>query len=466
MFLQLADPTYQGDLDHGLIRRWSSAADWPRIGHLIGSVFRDGPDAPFNERSADVVRIVMSETLPFPFMTPGDFAIVEDTSQPERPVVACTCFWRHEWSYGGVRFGVCQPEMVATDPNYRNRGLVRSLMEMIHARSAAKGHLVQAITGIRYFYRQFGYEYVLDLGGRRIMPSAAVPEKQGEEPEPYRLRPATLADVPQVLALYNQRRNASLVWHETDESYWRHLIACWDDPVVVERGPALTGINGRMYMVIDGTQGVCGYAWLAAKRWHEDLVIYQLQLLPQVNWQAAMPSLLRAFRSHGEAVPATVGNTKPFSELCFDLGRAHPAYAVLGERLIPNDGPIYAWYLRVPDIPAFVSHITPVLEERLACSILTGYSGELKFNFYRKGLRLVIEAGKLVTVEPWQAQIDQDDGDAGCPPLIFLQLLFGYRSLDELRAIFPDVWANGEARLLINTLFPKQPSTLFSLDNT
>jgi predicted N-acetyltransferase YhbS len=466
MSTRLADPTYRGDLGHGLIGRWSTPADTEKISHLIGSVFTDGPDAGFNERSADVVRIVLSETLPHPFMTPGDFALVEDTSKPEHPAVACTCFWRHEWSYGGIKFGVCQPEMVATHPAYRNRGLVRSLMEMMHARSAAEGHLVQAITGIRYFYRQFGYEYALDLGGRRLMPVTAVPDKRGEAPEPYRLRLATLDDVPHLLALYNQRRSASLVWHETDETYWRHLVACWDDPVVVERGPARTGINGQMYMIVDGEEAVCGYAWLAAKRWHGDLVIYQLQLYPHINWQTAMASLLRAFRRHGESIPATLHNDKPFTELSFDLGRTHPAYDVLGERLIPNHDPIYAWYLRVPNLPAFVHHIAPVLEERLARSILTGYTGELKVNFYRQGLRLALAAGKVVTVEPWQARLDEDDGDAGCPPLLFLQLLFGYRSLDELRAVFPDVWANGDARLLIHILFPKQPSTLYSLDNT
>jgi len=37
-------------------------------------------------------------------------------------------------------------------------------------------------------------------------------------------------------------------------------------------------------------------------------------------------------------------------------------------------------------------------------------------------------------------------------------LLLGYRSLDELRAIFPDVWAKDDKRLLIDLLFPKQPS--------
>ena len=98
-----------------------------------------------------------------PLMGPGDFALVEDQSKPHNPLVACTCLWRHTWEYEGIPFAMGRPEIVASDPAYRHRGLIRALFELIHARSEAEGHLVQAITGIPYFYRLFGYEYALDL---------------------------------------------------------------------------------------------------------------------------------------------------------------------------------------------------------------------------------------------------------------------------------------------------------------
>ena len=44
------------------------------------------------------------------------------------------------------------------------------------------------------------------------------------------------------------------------------------------------------------------------------------------------------------------------------------------------------------------------------------------------------------------------------PPLVFLQLLFGHRSLEELRYAFPDVWADDTARPLLEALFPSRPS--------
>ncbi|MFZ1769103.1 MAG: hypothetical protein WAU00_07900, partial [Caldilinea sp.] len=190
-----------------------------------------------------------------------------------------------------------------------------------------------------------------------------------------------------------------------------------------------------------------------------------LQLAADVNWQAATPSLLRAFCRHARQLPTIESNDKALESIKFNFGRSHPLYAVLGDGVATRYEPPYAWYLRVPDAPAFLRHIAPVLEDRLALSILAGHTGELKIDFYSGGLRLVFEQGKLAAVEPWRAPAYGDEAGAGCPPLIFLQLLFCYRSLAELRAFFPDVWAKPEAALLLDTLFPKLPSIVHPLSN-
>ena len=71
---------------------------------------------------------------------------------------------------------------------------------------------------------------------------------------------------------------------------------------------------------------------------------------------------------------------------------------------------------------------------------------------------MVFDRGKLTTVEDWQRPLWDAHPDGGFPPLVFLQLLFGYRSLDELRAAFPDVRINDNVELLVNVLFPSRPS--------
>jgi hypothetical protein len=121
----------------------------------------------------------------------------------------------------------------------------------------------------------------------------------------------------------------------------------------------------------------------------------------------------------------------------------------------------YAWYLRVPDLPAFLRHIAAVLEARLARSVAPGYSGELKLSFYRSGLHLTFDAGRLTAAESWRPR-PGDDGAAAFPGLTFLQLLFGYRTLDELQAAFSDCWVeNDDIRCLLEALFPKQPSSVW-----
>lgn len=123
--------------------------------------------------------------------------------------------------------------------------------------------------------------------------------------------------------------------------------------------------------------------------------------------------------------------------------------------------PAYAWYLRVADLAAFLHRIGPVLERRLANSILIGHTGELRLDFYTEGLRLAFEEGRLAEAENLPPGVEKPQ--AGFPPGTFLALLFGYRSLDDLRRAYPDVWAEGEAQMLLEALFPPHPSWVLPL---
>lgn len=456
MSIEQTTITASQDLGDGLILRWSTPDDLDKVGTLLGTAFRSNADDPLNVRMADQPHI--GARPDFPWRGETAWGIVEDTHKPDRPVIACTTLWRHRWSYAGIEFAVGRPEFVAADPAYRNRGLVRKVFNLLHARSEAEGHLLQAITGIPYFYRQFGYEYVLNLGGWRSALLHAIPEKKGDDPEPYALRPATFDDIPHLMALYNQGRKGSLLWHEATEDYWRFTIAYWQDPAILSRDIASLGFGLRLQMIVDGGGNVCGYVAVSARRGSRDLWVRELYLYPHINLSTALPVLLRILRAHGETVPVLKPDTPPFTEIEFNLGRTHPIYDLLGTEIAPRYEPPYAWYIRIPNVPAFIQRIAPVLEQRLADSALIGFTGELKVDCYRGGLRLVFDGGKLTTVENWRPPTYGDHANAGCPPLVFLQLLLSYRSLADLKSIYPDVWSNREATLLLNILFPAQPS--------
>jgi GNAT superfamily N-acetyltransferase len=443
-----AAANYRRELDGGLLQRWSTPEDTENIAQLCGMVFRDKEDEPLNIRMMESVHRQMSGD--FPLMGPGDYAVIEDVGKEGNPLVACTCLWRREWEYDGIAFGVGQPEYVATHPDYRNRGLIRKLFEMVHARSESEGHLVQGITGITYFYRQFGYEYALELEGRKTTYLSLIPKAQESTPEPFSLRTATPEDIPLLMDLYNGQRSASMVWSINSKRFWRYQIR-------EEKDPTIVGKQMCVRMIVDEAGEVQGYLMVATKRWSKSLDVYALNIAAGVSWQAVTLPLLRAMQAYGMQIPAVQPDVPPFHEISFWLGSAHPVYEMLGESLAPYYEPPYAWYVRVPDVLAFIRHITPALEKRIANSTAAFYTGEFTLDFFRGGMHMVFDKGHITRIEPWRAPAYQNTADASCPSLVFLQLLFGYRSLEELRYAFPDVRVeNSNAEVLLNALFPKK----------
>ncbi|GCE50215.1 acetyltransferase (GNAT) family protein [Thermosporothrix hazakensis] len=439
------DPAFRRDLGDGLVLRWSTADDIERIATLHSLVHRDAVDAPPNEEYIRQIRRMMSDD--FPLMGPRDFGVVEDTSKAGNPIIATTAVWRHTWAYEGIPFHVGRPEMVATDPAYRNRGLIRALFELFHARSEAQGDLVQAITGISYFYRQFGYEYALELDDRRMMPIALIPEVRGA----LTLREATVDDIPLLEELYRRRQASGILSELPTRAMWLYDIETW------KRHPELRHFLA-CYMLVNAAGETVGALITDAYRRGKALYVWLLELIEGTNMQAILPSLLQALRAYGAGIEPALPDGEPFLEICFALGTTHPVFEFADITLRqPVEAP-YAWYLRVKDLPGFLLHIAPALEQRLAASSLAGYSGDIKVNFYRGGLRMHLERGRLKVVEDWRKPVYGESEDASFPPLLFLQVLFGYRSVDFLRQVFPDVWASVEAAPLLKVLFPTRPS--------
>ena len=128
------------------------------------------------------------------------------------------------WLYEGVPIGVGRPELVGTDSAYRRRGLVREQFDAVHAKSAARGELVQAITGIPWYYRQFGYGMALDLGGGRDFLWDRPGNDQTVDKETYQIRPAKVTDWPILQTLYEAHNKGSLLSRARDEAGWRYEL--------------------------------------------------------------------------------------------------------------------------------------------------------------------------------------------------------------------------------------------------
>ena len=71
--------------------------------------------------------------------------------------------------------------------------------------------------------------------------------------------------------------------------------------------------------------------------------------------------MLRYLRARGEAYQERAGS-RPWEGITFALGAEHPVYRAIPDRL-PRTARPYAYYLRVPDLPAFVSFVRDVRDQ-------------------------------------------------------------------------------------------------------
>ena len=436
------------ELGEGLVLRRSSVEDAKALADFNARVHSDeGLDHPDEKVWAWTYDLMAK---PHPTFKATNFTIVEVVTSGQ--IVSAMNLIPQTWSYAGIPFKVGRPELVGTLPEYRNRGLVRRQFELIHQWSDQNGDLVQAITGIPYYYRLFGYEMAMNLqGGRAGYPTHIPRLKQGDA-EPYLIRLAGEADIPLISQLYTLGCKRSLVACERDDSLWRYELI----------GKSEKNVNRVIVRIIETPDGKpCGFITHFGSTWGEMLAVQRYEILPEFSWLDVTPAVIRYLESTHHQLQPEHGEKKPFGAFGFWLGEDHPVYRVMPDRL-PRVRKPYAWYLRVPDVTGFLRRITPVLEQRLAASAMAGYSGEVKITFYRAGVRIVFDKGSLTTIAAWQPEPVGHAGNAAFPPHTFLQLLFGYRNLEMLKASFVDVWTDrDEIHVLLEALFPRQASDVW-----
>ena len=363
------------DLGNGLILRHAAVEDTEELVAFQGDVHREPGSKEPEKWIASWTRDLM--TKEHPTFDLDDFILVEDTTTGA--IVSTLGIFSQTWTYEGVPFGVGRPELIGTLPDYRRRGLVRTQMEVFHDRSAEHGELVQAITGIPWYYRQFGYEMGMALGGGRIGYVSQKPKLKDGEKEPYHVRPAVEDDLPYIARVGEYGDQRSLVSCVRDQAMWRHDLD----------GRSKQSIDRRELCILETPEGKpVGFFTHFSSLWRNRLAASIYELEPGVSWLAVTPTVVRHLWAKGQEL--AVQNPKQDMEaIAFWMGEEHPVYQVFRKQLPQSIEP-YAWYMRVPDLPGFLRHISPVLEQRLAESVIAGHSGELFISFYRDGLRLVL----------------------------------------------------------------------------
>lgn len=448
------------DLGDGLMLRRATAADADALAEFNADYlrFQDAPE-PSRFMAAWTRDLITGR---HPTFRPESATIVEDTRR--RLIVSSIMLIPQTWAFGGIPVEIAQPELIATHPDYRGRGVVRAQLETVHRWSAERGDLLLIISGIPGYYRQFGYELALQQGGGPAIHTSSLPRSWASAPEGFRVREMREADLGFLTRTYAEATRDYLVTVPRDEALWRYE---W-------RGRGEDAAVRQEFRVIETAAGEpVGFLTHQPRVNGTVFEITDWKLARGVSWRAVWSTFVAYGWRAGEEYAQRAGGTLGTLSFWY-LGDSHPI-----DQIARLSWPRRRWafYVRVPDLPAFFRAVAPALERRLAASLLVGHTGELTLGFYHPdGVRLVFERGRLVTAEPWRPDWRLGSLEIGIPStdprrpmamfpgLTFLQLLFGFRSLDELQSAFPDcIVRHPEARALIGALFPRHASDVWPI---
>ena len=401
-------------LPDGLVLRTSRPADLDQIGALLAARGED-------EDAVDHRLVVQDPDLGWEAC-----AVVVDGDR----VVSTATLLDESVRVGDVVLPAGQIELVATDPAYEGRGLVRALMAWAHARSAERGHLLQVIIGIPYFYRRFGYEYAIEIPPARRLSGPVVPGTVGGEAEHGLdrnevLRPAEPRDLPTLAALQQAAQSRYDVALPHPAARWRWLLEhSASRTVVLERDRAVVA---------------------SARLWEGDGEL----LLAEPT--AVDPQAARGLLALATADRSTVNV----------VHRAGTTTGEVWEGLLDAPGDAAEqYYVRIADPAVVLDALRPVLHRRMLDAGIERFGDELVLSAFGAHHRMAVTAeglGQARAGGPMQSP--GAVGGIGVAPdqLGALLLGRGFLALSRLR---PDVYAAD--RELAALLFPPMSADLLT----
>ncbi len=347
-----------------------------------------------------------------------DFLVVVD--QDER-IISTLCLAVVEWRIGQTVIRMGQPEFVGTLTEYRGRGLVRKQFEVLHQWMTERGLGLALIGGIEYYYRLFGYEYGVSIWRAGLL----TPELHAAKisvPPGIEVRPITQADIPTLIELEAERDSRYDISTVIAENSWRWAV----------ENHRLEKVEVENWAVWQAGK-LIGAARMGGKPdtfWANNFLGNEVAAAAIIAKILAMPGIakLRVGAPPESPVHKWVASLDPIP-------------------MLP-----YAFYIRVHNPVLALQELSGELERRIAASSFAGLSRELELGCYRFGLRLVFENGKLSEVSEVAGR---QDPKIGVPPDLLPKLFLGFRSVEQLRDMYPDFYANERADWeLLKVLFP------------
>ena len=348
---------------------------------------------------------------------------IEDNSTGQ--IISLLTLLPLEWRFEGNILPVCEMGFVGTLKEYRGKGLNCKLNEFYERVMAERGYLLSCLRGIPYYYRRFGYEFVLSLDERFSLSPNQIPPMELSHLD---IRKASRKDIGYIENQYNSNSNNFLISNifDTESFYFKFMNDSFDD---CKLSAYIIEENGKPK----------GYFLIGMSFDNEVHAIITSQLSPPL-----MIKLLQHLNVYSKKEQNLNLNVAEFSE----FGK----YILsIGGKLQSN----YGWQIKVPDLKLFFESIKVVLENRIEKSKLNNLSKKVIISDYKQSIELIFIKGKIEDIKIESGYPDAEKCDVRIPGAMLLKLLLGDKTVDEINYIVKDAMINPSSKKLIETLFPK-----------
>jgi GNAT superfamily N-acetyltransferase len=344
------------------------------------------------------------------------------------------------WMYENIPLTNLELGWVGTLKEYRRKGLARVLYTRFEEILQRGEYHISTIMGIPYYYRQFGYDFILPLGRKVQLRSDQIPVSKDEADKSIVFREARHDDIPSLMRLYDEHSKKMLVHAARTKNLWE-LQERFHREFEQEFKTIVLEREGR----------VVGYFRLC--------VHGAKKHVPQGLWLSVMESSLATFDDVLRTLQYLRGRAVEENTCRIDLvGPAVNNLCSVSQSLGGHVDIGWKYQIRIPNTTRFLEQIRPALESHFIGTMFEGMTRELTINTYEHCYILSFVNGKLTTIKDIGMQEVDEYRTFRAPPNDLVRLVLGDCDAEELRAQNIDFIVSREMKLLVETLFPKRDS--------
>ncbi len=349
------------------------------------------------------------------------------------------------WNYDSILLRNLELGWVGTLKEHRRKGLVRALYEHFNQLLLEGEYDISTIQGIPYYYRQFGYDFVIPMDRTLWMSTEQIPSVNEKFPPSYmeiNVREAENKDLKELMKLYIEDNKQVQLYIDRSEELW----------MIQEELKRYYESEFRTF-VFEDKKSIVGYLRLAMNKESRGLYGSNMRVIESSirTYDGVMRALQlikqEALKHEFQRVGIIGSSTNNLRRIVYDLGGR-----IFGE---------WKHQLRVPDLLRLLRKIAPLLEDRLIGTMFDGLTRNLSINTFRHCYLLKFVGGKIESITDIGMQEVDESLGFRAPPNDLIRLIFGVYDIDELQHNNIDFLVRWDLKALVATLFPKGESCIY-----